>query len=345
MPPDIHPLKNSYMTLSWPAPDAWQQALRSAVTDCNELLALLELPATLADERAHSQFELRVPRGLIKRIRKADPQDPILLQVLPQGREMTPVTGFSADPLAELGANPVPGVVHKYRDRVLLIGSGGCAINCRYCFRRHFPYQENQLGGDHWQQALTYIDSHPELREAILSGGDPLVTPDSRLERMIADLAKRPHLKRLRVHTRLPIVIPERVTEGLIAAMTATRLKPVLVLHCNHAQEIDDSVRAAIKRLTTAGITVLNQAVLLRDINDSVDALRTLSETLFESGVLPYYLFVLDPVAGAAHFDVDDATARRLVAELQTQLPGYLVPRLAREVAGEPSKTLLAPQR
>ncbi|WP_432697607.1 EF-P beta-lysylation protein EpmB [Marinobacterium sp. YM272] len=343
MPPTI-PLKNPDMTLTWPAPDAWQQALRSAVTDTNELLALLELPADLADDRAHAQFELRVPRGLVRRMHRGDPQDPILLQVLPQGREMTPVTGFSTDPLAELGSNPVPGVVHKYRDRVLLIGSGGCAINCRYCFRRHFPYQENQLGGDQWQQALAYIDAHPELHEAILSGGDPLVTPDSRLERMIADLAKRPHLKRLRVHTRLPIVIPERVTEGLVSALTATRLKPVLVLHCNHPQEIDASVRDAIRRLIDAGVTVLNQAVLLREINDSVDTLRILSETLFESGVLPYYLFVLDPVAGAAHFDIDDETAKRLVAELQAQLPGYLVPRLAREVPGEPSKTLLAPK-
>lgn len=331
------------MTSCWPAADAWQQALRNAITDPNELLAKLALPLHLGDAQAQAQFSLRVPRELVARIRPGDPEDPILLQVLPQHKEMIPVTGFSADPLAELGANPTPGVVHKYRDRVLLIGSGGCAINCRYCFRRHFPYQDNQLGSEQWQQALTYIDSHPELQEAILSGGDPLVTPDSRLERMINDLAQRPQLKRLRVHTRLPIVIPDRVTEGLVNALTGTRLKPVLVLHCNHPQEVDDSVRAAIQRLIRAGVTVLNQAVLLRGINDRVDSLKALSETLFESGVLPYYLFVLDPVAGAAHFDISDTEAKRLMAELQACLPGYLVPRLAREIPGEPSKTLLLP--
>ena len=331
------------MTACWPAHDAWQHALRNAITDPNELLAKLALPVHLGDAAAQAQFSLRVPRELVARIRPGDPEDPILLQVLPQDREMTPVTGFSADPLADMGANPVPGVVHKYRDRVLLIGSGGCAINCRYCFRRHFPYQDNQLGGEQWQQALAYIDAHPELEEAILSGGDPLVTPDIRLERMVADLALRPHLKRLRVHTRLPIVIPDRVTEGLANALTRSRLKPVLVLHCNHPQEIDDSVRDAIARLIQAGITVLNQAVLLRGINETVDTQKALSETLFECGVLPYYLFVLDPVAGAAHFDISDAEAKRLMADLQACLPGYLVPRLAREIPGEPSKTLLLP--
>ncbi|SEG61248.1 EF-P beta-lysylation protein EpmB [Marinobacterium lutimaris] len=333
------------MTSCWPAADAWQQSLRNVITDPNELLAKLALPVHLGDTSAQAQFSLRVPRELVARIHPGDAQDPILLQVLPQQREMTPVTGFSADPLAEMGSNPVPGVVHKYRDRVLLIGSGGCAINCRYCFRRHFPYQDNQLSGEQWQQALDYIDTHPELEEAILSGGDPLVTPDSRLQRMIADLAQRPQLKRLRVHTRLPIVIPDRVTEGLVKAMTATRLKPVLVLHCNHPQEVDASVRDAISRLIQAGITVLNQAVLLRGINETVETQKALSETLFDCGVLPYYLFVLDPVAGAAHFDVSDAEAKQLLAELQACLPGYLVPRLAREIPGKPSKTLLMPGR
>ncbi|KEA64412.1 Lysyl-lysine 2,3-aminomutase [Marinobacterium lacunae] len=333
------------MNAYWPAPDAWQQALRTAITDPAELLSTLELPLSMADADAHSSFELRVPRALVARMEPGNPLDPLLLQVLPSAREMTAVPGFSTDPLAENDANPSPGLVHKYRDRVLLITSGGCAINCRYCFRRHFPYQQNQLGPAQWQKALEYIDSHQELSEAILSGGDPLVTPDSRLARMIADLSDIAHLKRVRIHTRLPVVIPERVTQELTEAMTGTRLKPVMVLHCNHPQEIDDSVRSAIMRLRDAGITVLNQAVLLRGINDSVEAQKALSETLFEVGVLPYYLFVLDPVAGAAHFDISDAQAQRLVGELQARLPGYLVPRLAREIPGRPSKTLLSPDQ
>jgi EF-P beta-lysylation protein EpmB len=272
-------------------------------------------------------------------------QDPLLLQVLPQQQERVSVAGFGADPLAERVSNPRQGLIHKYRDRVLLIASGGCAINCRYCFRRHFPYQQNQLGPEQWQQVLDYIQTHTELREAILSGGDPLVTPDSRLSRMIEQLATIDHLQRIRIHSRLPIVIPERVTHALVTALTATRLQPVIVLHCNHANEVNDEVRAAIARLRSAGITVLNQAVLLRGINDSVAAQQQLSETLFSSGVLPYYLFVLDPVAGAAHFDVPDAEAQQLVGELQARLPGYLVPRLAREIPGQPSKTLLMPRR
>ncbi|MBV1788784.1 EF-P beta-lysylation protein EpmB [Marinobacterium sp. D7] len=333
------------MNAYWPAPDAWQQALRTAITDPTELLRLLQLPPSLSDQDAQNSFDLRVPRALVSRMEPGNPKDPLLLQVLPSAREMIATPGYSNDPLAELGSNPSAGVVHKYRDRVLLITSGGCAINCRYCFRRHFPYQQNQLGPEQWQQALTYIGANPELSEAILSGGDPLVTPDTRLSRMITDLAGIGHLKRIRIHTRLPVVIPERVTRTLVEALTATRLQAVVVLHCNHPREVDDSVRTAITRLRDAGITVLNQAVLLRDINDSVDTLQQLSETLFEVGVLPYYLFVLDPVAGAAHFDVSDNDAQKLVGELQTRLPGYLIPRLAREIPGRPSKTLLTPDQ
>jgi len=331
------------MNAYWPAPDAWQQALRDAITDPADLLHRLQLPLSMADPAAQRSFDLRVPRAFLSRMQPGDPDDPLLLQVLPSAREMIAAPGFTADPLAERSANPSAGVVHKYRDRVLLITSGGCAINCRYCFRRHFPYQQNQLGPEQWQQALEYIDSHPELSEAILSGGDPLVTPDKRLARMIEDLAGIDHLKRIRIHSRLPVVIPERITRTLTEALTTTRLKPVLVLHCNHPREIDDNVRAAIGRLRDSGVTLLNQAVLLRGINDNVETLQQLSETLFEVGVLPYYLFVLDPVAGAAHFDVPDTEAQRLVGALQARLPGYLVPRLAREIPGRPSKTLLTP--
>lgn len=268
-----------------------------------------------------------------------------LLQVLPRSQEQIQVPGFTADPLAELNSNPREGLVHKYHDRVLLIASGGCAINCRYCFRRHFPYQQNRIGPEQWRQVLDYVSVHEELREVIFSGGDPLVTPDSRLAQMIEDLSAIPHLRRIRIHSRLPVVIPERVTRALVEALTTSRLQPVMVLHCNHARELDEGVHAAIRRLRRGGVTVLSQAVLLRGINDNLDAQQELCESLFSSGALPYYLFVLDPVSGSAHFDVPDAEAQRLVGELQTRLPGYLVPRLARELPGEPSKTLLLPIR
>lgn len=331
------------MQPTWPAPQAWQQALRTLITDPSELLELLELPATEAEVWTDAEFRLQVPRSFAARMQPGNRQDPLLLQVLPQRQEQLQVPGFGADPLAELTSNPRQGLVHKYHDRVLLIASGGCAINCRYCFRRHFPYQKNQLGPDQWREVMDYVSAQPQLHEVIFSGGDPLVTADNRLARMIEELASIPHLRRIRIHSRLPVVIPERVTQSLVQALSTTRLRPVLVLHCNHAQEINAEVEAAIRRLRDADITVLNQSVLLRGINDSVEAQQQLSETLFRSGVLPYYLFVLDPVAGAAHFDVPDAEARQLVGELQTRLPGYLVPRLAREIPGRPSKTLLLP--
>lgn len=333
------------MHTTWPAPDAWQQALRTLITDPSELLAQLGLPHEMADLDAHGGFRLQVPRAFAARMEPGNPDDPLLLQVLPRSQEQALVPGFSADPLAELSSNPREGLVHKYHDRVLLIASGGCAINCRYCFRRHFPYQQNRIGPEQWRQVLDYVGAHEELREVIFSGGDPLVTPDSRLAQMIEDLSAIPHLRRIRIHSRLPVVIPERVTQALVEALTRSRLQPVMVLHCNHARELDDQVHAAIGRLRQGGVTVLSQAVLLRGINDSVAAQRELCESLFSSGVLPYYLFVLDPVSGSAHFDVPDAEAQRLMGELQTLLPGYLVPRLARELPGEPSKTLLLPIR
>lgn len=326
------------------APD-WQTELRQCIDDPAELLALLELPASLLQgaRTASQEFTLRVPRPWLGRIRKGDPNDPLLRQILPLEDELLQVPGFSPDPLQEASAIPANGLVHKYTDRVLLILSGACAINCRYCFRRHFPYDANQLGPRQWQQVLDYLRAHPQVSEVIFSGGDPLATPDNRLRRMLGELSEIGHLKRVRIHSRLPVAIPRRVTDSLLQALTATRLQPVLVLHINHPQEIDAAVAEACHRLQRAGITLLNQAVLLRGVNDSVGVQKTLSEALFSCGVLPYYLFVLDAVAGAAHFDVEDRQARRLVGELQSVLPGYLVPRLAREIPGRPSKTLLPP--
>ncbi|WP_254262348.1 EF-P beta-lysylation protein EpmB [Marinobacterium weihaiense] len=333
------------MNLLHPSVADWQSELRHAITDPAQLLAALELPAELLPgaQAADRLFGLMVPRPYLNRIRKGDPNDPLLRQILPLQQELLDVPGFGADPLGEANANPSPGLIHKYTDRVLLVLSGACAINCRYCFRRHFPYGNNQLGGAAWQAALNYIHAHEQVHEVIFSGGDPLATPDRRLARMIADLEGIPHLQRLRIHSRLPLVIPQRVTAELVHMLAESRLDATLVLHINHPQEMDDRVRTHLQPLRRAGVTLLNQAVLLKGVNDSLAVQKTLSESLFSDGILPYYLFVLDAVAGAAHFDISDDDARRLVGELQTVLPGYLVPRLAREIPGKPSKTLLLP--
>lgn len=327
--------------IAWQVPD-WQTELARAVTDPAELLTLLDLdPALLpAAESTARAFGLRVPRAFVARMRRGDAGDPLLRQVLPIGAENDEVPGYVADPLAEVGLAD-DGVLHKYHGRALVVATGACAVHCRYCFRRHFPYTEHHAAADRWRSVLDRFASDPTLDEAILSGGDPLTLSDRRLESLVAGLAAIPHLKRVRVHTRTPVVLPNRVTPELVQALASTRLQLVVVLHANHAAEIDDAVRAAVGALRAAGATVLNQSVLLRGVNDDAAALAALSEALFEGGVLPYYLHQLDPVAGAAHFQVDDARALELHAELASRLPGFLVPRLVRELPGRPSKTPL----
>jgi L-lysine 2,3-aminomutase len=325
---------------SLPAGAPWQRALRDAVRDPAELLRLLELDAALLPgaRQAAQAFALRVPRGFVARMRRGDPDDPLLRQVLPLGRELAPAPGFGADPLGELAARRAPGVLHKYEGRALLVLTGACAVHCRYCFRRHFPYGEASPAPGQWEPALDYLAGAPGLSEVILSGGDPLTLPDARLAELARRLAAIPHLRRLRVHTRLPVVLPERVDAALLDWLCGTRLAPVLVIHANHANELDGAVRDALGRLRARGVALLNQSVLLRGVNDTAGALAGLSEALFDAGVLPYYLHLLDRVAGAAHFDVGEAEARALMDALRARLPGYLVPRLVREVAGAPYK-------
>jgi L-lysine 2,3-aminomutase len=274
-------------------------------------------------------------------MRRGDPHDPLLRQVLPLGAELVAAPGFSVDPVGDRDALRAPGVLHKYQGRVLLTATGACAVHCRYCFRRHFPYAQANASAEHWQAALDYVATNPDVREVILSGGDPLTLSDRRLAEFVQALEACAHVERLRLHTRLPVVLPERVTPELLAWLANTRLQTVVVIHANHAREIDDNVRLACARLRDSGATLLNQSVLLRGVNDSVEALATLSETLFAAGVLPYYLHLLDRVQGAAHFEVEDATARQLLAELNAGLPGYLVPRLVRELPGAPGKALI----
>lgn len=324
-------------------PSAWQTQLSQAIRDPRELCRRLGLDDAwlTGAERGHALFEIRVPEAFLARMRHGDPNDPLLRQVLPLAAEGESVPGYVTDPLAEAEHTPGPGLIHKYNGRVLLIASPACAVNCRYCFRRHFPYADNSPSRAQWERSLETLRNDPSIHEAILSGGDPLAASDRQLAWLIERLEAIPHLKRLRLHTRLPVVIPDRVDDALLGWLGATRLQKVVVLHINHANEIDKAVIDACARLKAAGATLLNQSVLLRNVNDSVDALAQLSERLFEAGVLPYYLHVLDPVAGAAHFDVPDEEARELVAGLREELPGFLLPRLVREIPGEASKTPL----
>lgn len=318
----------------------WQRVWRDSRLSAPALLERLGLSTpgmALADEGSR-QFPLRIPPAYLQQIRPGDPHDPLLLQILPQQAEDEAVAGYGADPVGDLDAQQQPGLLHKYHGRVLLTLTGACAIHCRYCFRRHFPYNDANPSRSHWEQTLDYLRRDDSINEVIFSGGDPLALPDTKLASLSAGLDAIPHLKRLRIHTRMPVVLPERITPALIDWLTSLRLKPVLVVHINHAREIGPAAATGLQALRRAGIHLLNQAVLLKGVNDTVAAQKELSETLFAHDVLPYYLHMLDAVAGAAHFNVDDNTARHLLTALRSGLSGYLVPRLVRETAGMPYK-------
>jgi EF-P beta-lysylation protein EpmB len=321
-------------------PPVWQNLLSQAITDPEVLLRELDLPLDLlpATLKASQTFRMRVPHGFVERMRRGDPEDPLLRQILPLEEELEAVKGYSHDPLQELSAMPVPGVLHKYQGRILLTSTGACAIHCRYCFRRHYPYQQANPHRQE-QQTLDYLRDNPQIREVILSGGDPLTLSDPKLSRLVEAIETLPHIERLRIHSRVPVVLPERIDTNLLDWLQATRLRLVLVIHSNHANEIDASVETALQRLQTAGVTLLNQSVLLRGVNDQVETLSRLSERLFAAEVLPYYLHQLDPVAGAAHFEVSDKKAKSLIKQLLKKLPGYLVPRLVRETPGQAAKS------
>lgn len=327
------------MNLSKSAKTNWQTALMNAVTEPKELLTLLQLDENLLDaaNQAAKHFGLKVPHSFIARMEKKNVNDPLLRQVLPIGAELKKTAGYSSDPLHEAAFNPVPGLLHKYHGRVLLTYVATCAIHCRYCFRREFPYKKN-TPGTHWSEALHYISADTSIREVILSGGDPLVANDTLLKNFIEKLVLIPHVTRLRIHSRIPIVLPERITDEFIQALTHSRLKIVMVVHCNHPQEINGDVKQAIEMLSAAGIFLLNQSVLLKGINDNANTLISLSEALFDLGIHPYYLHVLDKVQGTAHFDLDQKTAEALHWAITQRLPGYLVPKLVSEHPGAPAK-------
>jgi len=318
---------------------AWQVELAQAVRSGDELLHLLDIqPDQLNIRPLTGDFPLRVPRGFVRRMSRGDPHDPLLLQVLPVHEETEAPGGYHADPLREADDMPVPGLLHKYHGRALLTVTGACAVHCRYCFRRHYSYTDANPAQGQWAQVVDYLAAHAEIHELILSGGDPLSLSDDRLHRLTGRLDGIEHLQTLRIHTRIPVVLPERIDTGLLDWLAGLTLRTVMVVHCNHPNEIDDSVARAMQRLAQAGVTLLNQSVLLQGVNDDAGTLARLSERLFAAGILPYYLHQLDRVQGAAHFEVDDARARDLLCALRCRLPGYLVPRLVREVPGERSK-------
>jgi L-lysine 2,3-aminomutase len=318
----------------------WQRALAEAVRDPCELLRRLRLdPSDLPGmQAADGAFRTRVPESYLARIRPGDPRDPLLLQVLPSGAELLERPGFGADPVGDREAMAAPGLLHKYQGRALLVTTGACAIHCRYCFRREFPYGEFIASRD-WEGALEHLRRTPDITEVILSGGDPLTLPDHRLRELLHRLEQIPHLRRLRVHTRLPVVLPERVDDGLLSWLGRGRLQHVVVLHANHPREFEAPADTALARLRGSGIVLLNQSVLLAGVNDDADTLCALQEAAFRAGVLPYYLHLLDRARGVGHFEVGQAQALALRTAMLHRLPGYLVPRMVREVPGAPGKT------
>ena len=337
--PKIIPIESAKLTTI--SPESWKQQLSQAITDPAQLLKHLNLTANDFNHFSVSEqsFNLKTPMAYVQKMQPGDPYDPLLLQIMTQPQELVTVEGYSEDPVGDLKANKTPGLLHKYHGRVLLITTAACAVHCRYCFRRHFPYQELQAGRDQWSEALNYIQQDDSIQEVILSGGDPLVLSDKKLDLLISQLENIPHLSRLRIHSRLPVVIPDRITDSLIDRLRQSRFNICLVIHANHANEITQAEINALKKLQKAGIHLLNQAVLLKNINHCIEDQIALSEALYSAGVLPYYLHLLDPVQGAAHFHENLEAAQALVKQMQARLPGFLVPKLVREIPGQMSKT------
>jgi EF-P beta-lysylation protein EpmB len=331
---NVSPIKLCQQTI-------WQREMANSCTQLPDLLQQLELDPTslpISDE-AMAKFPLRVTQAYISRIEKGNPNDPLLLQILPIKSELNSHPDFNNNPVGDLEAGQTAGILHKYHGRLLLITTGGCSINCRYCFRREYPYSGNQTSKSVEHEAIDYIAQQPGVSEVILSGGDPLILSDERLSALVSKLEEIPHLKRLRIHTRLPVTLPSRVDDSLLKWLSETRLTTSIVLHVNHPSELDDTVSNALFKLRQSGITLLNQSVLLKGINDSETVLCQLSEQLFQSGVLPYYLHLLDKVSGSQHFEIPEADALSLYHKIRCKLPGYLVPTLVREQPGFPYKS------
>lgn len=324
--------------------DDWQREFAQSYSNPEELGKVLNLDAAWVEQQSNARklFPMRVPRPFAALIEPGNPNDPLLRQVIPLQVEFDQVPGFNQDPLEEQELSGPTGLLHKYKSRVLIVLRGGCAVNCRYCFRRHFPYHEHNVSKRELEHINTYLAQHPEVNEVILSGGDPLMANDNHLATLIQQIESHAHITRLRIHSRLPVVIPQRLTPKLTALLSASRLQTILVLHINHGNELSADLQQRLQVLKKNGIWLFNQSVLLKGVNDSVFVLTELSEKLFAAGVLPYYLHQLDRVEGAAHFEVSEAEGQMIMQGLLRELPGFLVPKWVRENGGEQSKTPLA---
>ncbi len=322
----------------------WQQQLNNAITDTAALLAALEITPAQARSLGvdyGSKFPVKVPQSYLSRINKGQADDPLLRQVLALEREQIAVEGETDDPVGDLQARRLAGLIHKYHGRALLIVSAACGIHCRYCFRKNFPYSEN-ISANNLDAIYDYLMQAPEIDEVILSGGDPLSYSNNKLFALCERLENIPHLDRIRIHTRLPIVLPARIDDELSAWLKSRPKHYVIVFHINHPNEIDDAVEAATAKLRH--LCLLNQAVLLRGVNDRSAILKRLGTRCFEVGILPYYLHLLDAVSGTSHFGVPEEKALAIIEQLNAELPGYLVPKLVREYPGEASKTHINPR-
>jgi EF-P beta-lysylation protein EpmB len=338
-------LDSNIILKSEPQTTSWQQQMAQSLKTAEDLLNYLNIKAEDLPYEIDTQqpFALRVTHHLANLINPKDPYDPILLQVLPTRQENSSMAGFVSDPLEEKSSNPLPGLIHKYKNRVLIIAHQACAMHCRYCFRRHFEYQPNNLNAEKLETIRQYLSERPEINEIILSGGDPLCLSDQKLATLLSTLSSVPHLKFLRIHSRTPIALPSRLSDGLVHLLSSQRLITALVVHVNHANELSDELVQRLLILKKAGITLLNQSVLLKSINDCPQKLTTLSEKLYQAGVLPYYLHLPDQVKGTAHFYIDHDQGAHIWQQLQKELPGYLLPRLVKEIPGQTSKTWLNP--
>jgi len=321
----------------------WRHSMKRAIRSLPQLLEQVQLNAEDMGRQmaAADDFPVFVPLEFRAKMQVGNPRDPLLLQVLPQSFETESTAGFTADPVGDLSASYAAGILKKYQGRALLITTGACAVHCRYCFRRHFPYQDAPKGIAAWEPQLEKIAADRSIREILLSGGDPLTLTDAVLAELVHRIEQIPHVTRLRIHTRLPVLIPSRVTPALAKMLTDSRLQTVLVIHANHPNELVDDVGKALLALADLPINVLNQSVLLRGINDDAQILAELSERLLAHRVMPYYLHQLDRVQGAAHFMVDRQRGIEIVQKLRDTLPGYAVPRYVEEIAGQASKQVI----
>lgn len=330
----------SYTNSRFTMQASWQSEIAHAFRNPQDLLKFLGIDEDRSLSR-EQPFPFLVTEAFARRMIKGNPSDPLLLQVLPRVQETDLREGYSSDPVGDLRATLAPGLIQKYRHRALIITTGACAIHCRYCFRRDFPYQEKQSTRSRWSSQLDILREDPSIEEVILSGGDPLMLSNERIAEILEDLSQIPHIERIRIHSRMPVVLPSRIDAGLIEIVRSYYGKTVMVIHSNHPNELDESVAFALKQLRTADVMLLNQSVLLRGINDQEDILVRLSKRLHSMHVLPYYLHALDRATGTAHFEVPLAEAKALMKRMGNGLPGYLVPKFVQEIAGEPSKTLV----